>query len=300
MHQNKVEKGFRSDEPKVRAYQRHYVNINAKTGAWAHSIDPHDAVEVERKGTSWLRRRPKYNVTFVQSKGVRHNSKTGVGTGESIFPSRVHINRSNHRQLGAIAAGKGDSGTVNGHKIKVVRKSAWIAKADDSRGRKSAQTAGGAALGVGGTVALGSHGVARTLEHEGRKWSSRAEDELAGAQRIAPKLGGSITSTDPRYAKNPRVPDVRPATANAKTKNMSEHYMKGKTKMEAEMAGKLRGQAGQSRYFAGTYGSMAGLVRRARKPAIGLAAAGAGGIALSHAHRRNVGKSAFDRELTTA
>jgi hypothetical protein len=81
---------------------------------------------------------------------------------------------------------------------------------------------------------------------------------------------------------------------------MSEHYMKGKTKMEAEMAGKLRGQAGQSRYFAGTYGSMAGLVRRARKPAVGLAAAGAGGIALSHAHRRNIGKSAFDRELTTA
>jgi hypothetical protein len=202
-----VSKDFRSDEPKVRAYQRHYVNINTKTGAWAHSIDPHDAVQVEHKGTSALRRRPKYDVTFVQAKGVRHNSRTGVATGESTFPSRIRTNKKTYKQLGAIAAGKGDTGTVNGHTIKVVRK-AYDPERNRFRrnrvGEPVSFAAGGAAL--GGAGYLGHRAATKETRdvRTGKASFDRAKTSASKTEAgySAAQIARETSATDVKRAKH--------------------------------------------------------------------------------------------------
>lgn len=150
-----------------------------------------------------------------------------------------------------------------------------VAKADD---RKLKQYSGGV-LGAGGTVAALSVGGARVAEHQGRKWSQRAAADLDAAHKLVPNMGGHVVNPHPDKVKNKRVPDIGPQMTDKRVQN-DKGILSGKSKAQAHAAGKLRGSAAQARYFAGTYGSAAGIARKVRNPALAVAGVGAGGLLL--------------------
>ena len=152
-----------------------------------------------------------------------------------------------------------------------------------------------AALITGGAGAAGvSYGGARVLESQGRKWSDQAEHSHKEAQKIIPKLGPPQTNRFVEKIPNLRVRDVGPAAGNPTPKKISNDYrnpqkrqvLAGKSKAQAEMAGRFHGDASQARYFAGVYGKTANLARKVPKPALGVAGVGALGLVGSRGARK--------------
>jgi hypothetical protein len=199
--------------------------------------------------------------------------KHGMKAGKLVSEDKIipHLKVARRASNAALVGGAG-AVAYGVHRAKSQR----VAKADD---RKLKQYSG-ATLGAGATVAGLSAGGARVAEHQGRKWSQQAVDDLEGARKIVPKMGGHVVNPFPKKVKNKRVPDIGPAKGNSLIQN-DERIMAGKSRAQAHAAGKLRGSAAQSRYFAGTYGSAAGIARKVRNPALAVAGVGAGGLALT-------------------
>jgi hypothetical protein len=153
-----------------------------------------------------------------------------------------------------------------------------------NKSQKDTEAYHGALLGAGGSAAGASVVGSRVLERQGRKWAQRAASEYEGAHKIMPRAGGASVNTDSRFLPkkhNPRVPDIKPEFTDKKIGNEAKKTMAGKSRAQAHAAGELRGAAAKSRYFAGTYGQMAGIARRVRNPALAVAGVGAGGLLLS-------------------
>ena len=217
--------------------------------------------------------------------------KHGVKAGKIKSENKIIPHLKVARRLSNVALLGGAGLTAYGvHRAK----SRPVAKADSNRRRREYS---GAALGVGGTVAAGSVGGARVLEHQGRRWSGRAARDLDAAHRIVPNMGGHLVNPHPDRVKNRRVPDIAPARSNTRVQN-DKGILSGKSKAQAHAAGRLRGSAAQARYFAGTYGGVAHVARKVRNPALALAGAGGGGLLMS---RRKVNKALlYERDKHTS
>ena len=208
-----------------------------------------------------------------ESRGAHfaHGQKAGAIKSEDKILRHLKVAR-----RGSNAALLGGAGLVA---YGVHRAKTPVNKADSDRKLKGYS---GAALGVGGTAAAASAGGARVLEHQGRKWASGAAADYEAAGKIVPKMGGYRVNPYPQKIKNKRVPDIAPEKTDKLIGNTEKKSMAGKSRAQVHAAGTLRGSAAQGRYFAGTYGSMAHYARKVRGPALGVAAAGAGGLALAN------------------
>lgn len=138
-----------------------------------------------------------------------------------------------------------------------------------------------AGLAAGGATAAGAgYGGAKLFERQGKKWAGRAATHLDQAEKIVPNLGGHKVTTSPRFAPNPRVPNARPKKSHAAVTN-DKKVLAGKSKVQAEAAGKLRGIADQESYFSGVYGKTAKLARKVPRVGLTVAGVGAGGLLAS-------------------
>lgn len=182
----------------------------------------------------------------------------GKGSGK-VGPEKKIIGHMRRGRIGSNAALIGGSAlTVAG--IKGTR---------DKGVAKAREDTNNALIGGGATLAGASGAGSLVLDRQGRKWSRRSEEDLKAARKIVPNLGGYTVRTG-----KTRVPDVKP-DKNTEDILGSARNLAGKSRKQAEAAGRLRGSAGQGRYFAGVYGSAAQQVRRIGIPA-GLAAVGTG------------------------
>lgn len=201
----------------------------------------------------------------------------GQGAGKVAPEKKIirHMRAGRKASYGLLAGGAGLT-AYGTHKKKEP-----VGKASDAERRS-------AALGVaGGTIAGGSYGAARLLEHQGRKWASQSAQDIEAARKIIPELGGWTEGS----RKNKRIPNVKPDLSNKDVENRRRNIFHNYNRSQTEKAGKLRGSAAQGRYFSGVYGVNARRIRRIGIPA-GLAAgaAGAGGVALSR-RKEKVGKA---------
>lgn len=118
----------------------------------------------------------------------------------------------------------------------------------DRRDKSGISTTSGALLGAGGTAAGLSYGGEKLAGHAGKKWITQGLEQTRNSTKIVPRP----------YKMNP-----------------------GTTKSQAELAGHLKGQAAQARYFGRTYlqaGKIAGKLRRPSLAAAGVGAAGLAGV----------------------
>jgi hypothetical protein len=125
----------------------------------------------------------------------------------------------------------------------------------------------GALLGAGGTAAGLSVSGEKILGHQGRKWANRAGQSIDESAKIVPNMGG-------RRGPIARVSDNEVVRSHKKV-------LAGKSKKQAEAAGRFRGDATQAKYFAGVYHKTAGYARKIRNPALATAAVGGGGLLLA-------------------
>ena len=105
------------------------------------------------------------------------------------------------------------------------------------------------------------------LEHQGNKWTRQAAHHLREAQKINPNLGGYERQTTrqrkllgPTHA---NVPDMQAHRSTAHIVGDAWDTQRGQSHAQATAAGKHRGAATQSRYFARVYGRQARVARRA-------------------------------------
>ncbi|HEU0069048.1 MAG TPA: hypothetical protein VFQ26_07290, partial [Nitrospiraceae bacterium] len=140
-----------------------------------------------------------------------------------------------------------------------------------------------AAIGGGAATAVTGGGLARTLEHQGRKWSKDAAHSYQEAAKVNPKLGGYDTDTS-----NYRVPDIKPHKGTRDVIREGNEIFAGKSRTHAEAAGRLRGAGAQQRYFAKTY---AGAGKIARKVGYAGAAVGAAGLGAKYLSDKKVKKN---------
>ena len=193
----------------------------------------------------------------------------GVGSGKIAPEVEIIRHMKRGKAASGVALAGGTAAAVYGAKRDKVRKS-----------QRDTEKYHGTLLGVGGTAAAGSIGGARVLESQGRKWSKRSAESLDAAKKIVPNMGGSEIATNRKLISNPRVPSVRPEKGHAAVAN-SKKVLAGKSKVQAEAAGRLRGAADQASYFSHVYGKTANIARKVRTPALATATAGATGLALS-------------------
>jgi len=213
----------------------------------------------------------------------KHGFDVGRKAGEAkIIP---HLQVARRASNAALVGGAG----LTAYGVHRATKKEPVKKRDNDRQLKGAS---GAALGVGGTVAAGSVGTARVLERQGRKWSKQAVGNLEDARKIAPNAGGHVVNPLPDKVKNKRVPDIGAEKGSTLVGNTG---LAGKTAAEAHEVGRLRGEHGQARYFAATYGGAAKLARKARNPALAVAGLGGGGLAV--AHHKDKGGKVFKKRL---
>lgn len=138
-----------------------------------------------------------------------------------------------------------------------------------------------AGLAAGGATAAGaSYGGAKLFEHQAKKWAGRSAQHLDEAKKIVPNLGGHKVTTSARYAPNPRVPNAIPEKGHKLVAN-DKKILAGKSKAQAEAAGRLRGAADQGAYFSGVYGKTAKLARKVPRVGLTVAGVGAGGLLAS-------------------
>jgi hypothetical protein len=208
----------------------------------------------------------------------------GVGSGK-IKPEQEIIR---HMKTGKKVSGLALAGGTAAAAYGAHRSTQKVHKAQ--KPHSDATTASTALLAGGSTAAGGSYGAARVLEHQGRKWNRRAEGSYAEAAKLVPRMKGSKTHFDPRLTANHRVGRVSPIRSNDKIGNEANTFLTGKSKVQAEAAGRIRGRAAQEGYFGHVYGKTARMARKVPKPALALAAVGAGGVALS-TRKKDVKKS---------
>jgi hypothetical protein len=151
-----------------------------------------------------------------------------------------------------------------------------------------------ALLAGGSTVAVGGGVGSKVLEHQGRKWAGRTAVHIQEARKINPKLGGyEWNTTRHRKLLGPKKANVPDAKAYRSTNDIAGDYdaHAWQSHESSVAAGKHRGAATQSRYFARVYGSQA---RHARKVAAGGAVLAATGLAGKHyeIRHRSVSKQA--------
>ena len=165
-----------------------------------------------------------------------------------------------------------------------------------------------AAVAGGATVTGGAGATSLALNAQGRKWSARASETMASAERLNRRIGGHAVRSRPETAAGKAVRRVVP---KAKTPSaftgvpmviphkssrvlLNDDKLKavlaGRSKAEASALGSLRGAADQHRYFAEVYGQNARMLRRAGKAGAAVAAAGLGAKAVQ-AHGGKVKKS---------
>ena len=127
------------------------------------------------------------------------------------------------------------------------------------------------------TTALGGAG-ALALRHQGRKWADKSKASIDAAQKLNPKLGGyKVKQT--RHG----VPDVVPERSSGWNVHEHKRVFAGRSSKATEEAGRLRGAAGQQRYFAGVYGKIG---QTSRKVAVGGALMGATGLGAKYLEPR--------------
>jgi hypothetical protein len=193
----------------------------------------------------------------------------GVGSGKIAPEEKIIRHMKAGKKASAVALVGGTAAAVYGAKRDKVRKA-----------QRDTEKYHGTLLGVGGTAAVGSIGGSRILEAQGRKWSKQSAVHLDEAKKIIPNVGGHEVATNQKLISNKRVPSVRPEKGHAAVAN-NKRALAGKSKVQAEAAGRLRGAADQASYFSHVYGKTASMARKVRNPALATAAAGATGLALS-------------------
>jgi len=214
--------------------------------------------------------------------------RRGVGSGK-IQPEKDiirHMKTGRRLSNAALVGGAG----VAAYGVHRAKGSEKVKKREgDYKGRDTAQGASGALLGAGGTVGAGGYGAARFMERQGRKWNASAAKDLDAAQKIIPNLKGHRTSDHRLQTPNSRVPATVPQvqtrrvtgghTKEGKEIKPDPRLLAGKSKAQADAAGRLRGSAGQGQYFGAVYGKTAMYARKAAKPGMKVAGVGAAGLA---------------------
>jgi hypothetical protein len=194
----------------------------------------------------------------AQTTRVNHFLR-GQGRGKVAPEKKIigHMRRGRIASNALLAGGAGltAAGVYGRKKDKVAKR--------DTRDVDTALMAGG------GTVATASGLGSLALDRQGRKWAKRSESDLKAASKIVPNMGGYTV----RQGRG-RVPDVAP---DKRTSDIlgDKRILAGKSRAQAQAAGKLRGSAAQGRYFARVYGSSGSVARRVGIPA-GLNAAAVG------------------------
>ena len=183
-----------------------------------------------------------------RAQSFSHGDMLGRGAAEDKIIRHLKVGRrvSNVALVGGAAAATYGANRARGQKV---------AKAE-----KGTQRLHGALLGAGGTVAATSIGGEKILRRQGGKWASQEASSLKAAQKIIPNMKPNLSNN--AATKNPKV-------------------LAGKSKAQAEAAGRLRGEAVQARYFSRVYGEMGNYARKVRNPALATAAVGAGGLLLA-------------------
>ena len=219
---------------------------------------------------------------FLDSKTAKvityGGAATGIGAGTYLALSpraRGQLDAKN-KASGANALGFGATHKYNRKTKTWDKKTVSKAKRDDYK----ADTA----LAAGGTLAAGGYGGSMALEQQGRKWSTRASENLSRAQKLNPRLGGHDVKYPRGTDKTPKafrgVPRVNPHRSTGDIQWNSRESLMGRSSKVAEKAGKLRGAATQQRYFAREYGKTAKYARKAGKAGLLIGAAGVGGKTL--------------------
>ncbi len=148
----------------------------------------------------------------------------------------------------------------------------------------------------GATAALGGGIGGEVLEHQGNKWTRQAAHHLREAQKINPNLGGYERQTTrqrkllgPTHA---NVPDMQAHRSTAHIVGDAWDTQRGQSHAQATAAGKHRGAATQSRYFARVYGRQARVARRAGAGGALIAGLGITGRHFEVKRKGPVGKAA--------
>lgn len=215
----KVAKAFVSREPKVRAYQRDYLDIDTKTGQMWPSRDPHDTLAVKRTGNSLIRQRPKYDMTFQMEDRTRHDKKTGMARAESQHRSRLHTTKAGYKSLGQVITNKEKTTDINGHKLKVVRVKKAYSPENNRRGRAKYESAGAVAAGVGamGGASFYAHraGGQQTRDvNSGRDILGRSGKELKRARENHLKATQDVSQSRGAYENHRGIQERMRANAS--------------------------------------------------------------------------------------
>lgn len=147
------------------------------------------------------------------------------------------------------------------------------------KAQKRSDTVNTGLVAGGGTAAGVSYGGARVMESQGRKWNAKAARGYDEAAKIVPNMQGHKTGR----GRNPRVGSVRAAVSDDTIAESHKKYLAGKSKVQVEAAGRLRGAAQQHGYFGHVYGKTANLARKVPRPALAVAGVGAVGMGATRA-----------------
>lgn len=213
----------------------------------------------------------------------------GVAQGK-VQPEKKIIRTMARARTGSnIALGGGAALVAGGALVHHGNKKRELAKRSDYK--ENALLAGG------GTTAVAGFGGAKVLEHQGRKWANKTSGHLQQARQINPNLGRHRWETTRQRkllgAKTANVPDVRAHRSTNDIIGDAWHSQAGQTKEQAVAAGKHRGAATQSRYFARVYGSQARVARKVGAAGALVALTGAAGKKYE-IKRRPVSKAVTD------
>lgn len=248
---------------------RHLVSAT-RGGIFGYRQDAHQ---------SFLNRQNADEATHGGKKTTRANHYLrGQGTGK-IAPEQKIIRHMHGGRVASNAALVGGTGLV-ALGIRSRDKHRGIAKRDDYRSD--------VAISAGATTAVGAGAGSLVMDHQGRKWAKHSAASLDAARKLNPKLGGY----DIKRGRT-RVPDVVPHSG-ASSHVADKKVFAGRSSASTEAAGRLRGAAGQQRYFARVYGNMAGHARKTGK-AGALVAAGGLGSKYLQVKPREVSKATADR-----
>lgn len=104
-----VEKALRSDEPKVRRGMT--TNSMMRVGSGGMAVAAPDSLHAERKGTSLIRRRPKYRVTAHPGESALRSLTEGGGKDDSLYlqRKRAGLRRSDRKGLSRAISSGADS-----------------------------------------------------------------------------------------------------------------------------------------------------------------------------------------------
>lgn len=282
--------GYKSDSSELKnikrgsfAHRAGSALSSGRGGIFGYRTDAHQGfLNEQRDSTNYFKDKPANRVESFQR---------GQGAGKMKPEEQIIRHMKLGRRLSTAALVGGTAATAYGvHRVK----HSQVKKSGGATNTKLKQDSA-TLLGIGGTTAGASYGGARLMEHQGRSWSAKAGKSIDEAARIVPNMGGHKVHTDPRLVINPNVPRTSPRIDDKKIVNNHKRVLAGKSKAQAEAAGHIRGRSQQERYFSNVYAKTGKTLRRIHKPALGLAAVGAGGLVMAR-HQDRVNKSAFGVE----